>query len=198
MNRKQRSVYKKDEKKGITLISLVITIIVLLILAGITLNLTLGNRGIFKIATMASKNYMNVQEDELVNLAKFSNEVNNEIKSANIDESTLKPSNNKHEIIYIGELNYVTGNNGVVTSTFDIKEIYEDYKNLTIDNFVYRVYVMYDHWDANCRIIGGHTLKQSYNAETGILVISNAYQVTSFNSGFEGRVYLIPNIETIK
>ena len=35
-------------KKGITLISLVVTIIILLILAGVTLNMVLSNNGIFK------------------------------------------------------------------------------------------------------------------------------------------------------
>ncbi len=43
---------------GITLIALIITIIVLLILAGVTLNLTLGDKGIFKMAKSA------VQENE--------------------------------------------------------------------------------------------------------------------------------------
>ena len=36
----------KNLKRGITLIALVITIIILLILAGITINLTVGQRGI--------------------------------------------------------------------------------------------------------------------------------------------------------
>ena len=40
--------------KGITLLALVVTIIVMLILAGITLNLTIGNNGIFKRAEKAA------------------------------------------------------------------------------------------------------------------------------------------------
>ena len=54
-----KEAIKKKEKtknKGITLIALVITIIVLLILAGVTINLTLGENGIFKTAEMAGKN----------------------------------------------------------------------------------------------------------------------------------------------
>ena len=39
--------------KGITLIALVITIIVLLILAGVSLNLVMGNQGILQQATKA-------------------------------------------------------------------------------------------------------------------------------------------------
>ncbi len=75
-----KEAIKKKEKtnsKGITLIALVITIIVLLILAGVTINLTLGENGIFKTAEMAGKNYTQAQEDELAGLAGFENTINN-------------------------------------------------------------------------------------------------------------------------
>ena len=38
------------KQKGITLIALVITIIILLILAGVVINLTLGENGIIRLA----------------------------------------------------------------------------------------------------------------------------------------------------
>ena len=44
---------------------LVITIIILLILAGITLNLTLGENGIIKMAEKAGKNYVNAAEEAI-------------------------------------------------------------------------------------------------------------------------------------
>lgn len=61
---------KKQNKlqNAITLISLVITIIILLILAGVVLNVTLVNNGIFKLASDASKNYMDEQNKELSDL----------------------------------------------------------------------------------------------------------------------------------
>ena len=71
---------KKKEKtnsEGITLIALVITIIVLLILAGVTINLTLGENGIFRTAEQAGKNYTQAQEQELAGLANFENTINN-------------------------------------------------------------------------------------------------------------------------
>ncbi len=68
---------EKTNGKGITLIALVITIIVLLILAGVTINLTLGENGIFKTAEMAGKNYTQAQEQELAGIANFENEINN-------------------------------------------------------------------------------------------------------------------------
>ena len=55
---------------AITLIALIITIIIMLILAGITLNLTLGNNGIFKLAQNAGKNYKEAEKREQEELDK--------------------------------------------------------------------------------------------------------------------------------
>ena len=66
---------KRLNNRGITLISLVITIIVLLILAGVTLNLTLGDKGIFSIAKKAAQNYTQKQEEELAALDDFTSTV---------------------------------------------------------------------------------------------------------------------------
>lgn len=46
---------KIKNEKAITLIALIITIIIMLILAGIVISFTLGNNGIFKIARTSSK-----------------------------------------------------------------------------------------------------------------------------------------------
>jgi hypothetical protein len=51
-------------KKGITLIALVITIIVLLVLAGITISLTIGQGGIITTATGAGNNYVQAYNNE--------------------------------------------------------------------------------------------------------------------------------------
>lgn len=50
--------------KGITLIALIITIIVLLILAGVTINLLVGDNGIFKLAQTAGQKYEQAAERE--------------------------------------------------------------------------------------------------------------------------------------
>ena len=47
-----KNYYIKD-KKGITLVALVVTIVVLLILAGVSINLILGDNGIVKKAQEA-------------------------------------------------------------------------------------------------------------------------------------------------
>ena len=88
-----KKIRKKMYNNGITLIALIITVIVLLILAGVTINLTLGENGIFKTAEMAGKNYTQAQEQELAGLANFENEINNIIaktEDGSVEDNTLK------------------------------------------------------------------------------------------------------------
>ena len=59
------------KNKGITLIALVITIILLLILAGIVLNLTLGQNGIINLAKNAKNEYENAEKNEIKDLDKL-------------------------------------------------------------------------------------------------------------------------------
>ena len=65
-----KSKYKKLKKqvKGITLIALVVTIIVMLILAGIALNLTVGDDGIFSRANKSRIEYDIAQTKETLDL----------------------------------------------------------------------------------------------------------------------------------
>ncbi len=67
----KKNMNLSNNNKGITLIALVITIIVLLILAGVTINLTLGENGIFRTAEMAGRNYTQAQEQEIAGLAEL-------------------------------------------------------------------------------------------------------------------------------
>lgn len=55
-------MFKKE--KGITLVALVVTIIVLLILAGVTISLTMSKNGIFDKSREASKKYVNASNQE--------------------------------------------------------------------------------------------------------------------------------------
>ena len=64
-------------EKGITLIALIVTIIVLLILAGVTSNLAVNNQGIKKKKKTATRAYKNASENEQTEL----NEIDKEIES---------------------------------------------------------------------------------------------------------------------
>ncbi len=67
---------KKQKNKGITLIALVITIIVLLILAGVTIATLTGDNGILTRATEAKENTVVAQEKEQVEIAYESATIN--------------------------------------------------------------------------------------------------------------------------
>ena len=63
---------QKIREKGITLIALVVTIIILLILAGVTLSLTLSQNGLFSRAQNAAEKYKTAQSQEEDEINKFS------------------------------------------------------------------------------------------------------------------------------
>ncbi len=70
-------------RRGITLIALVITIIILLILAAITINLTVGQRGILTRAQEAGRNYQEAAKREDEALADFLKEADDIIDGIN-------------------------------------------------------------------------------------------------------------------
>jgi len=73
-NKKRKNLNKNiklKNNKGITLIALVITIVVLIILAGVAINLTLGENGIFNKAKEAKEDYKvasNEEQEQLANV----------------------------------------------------------------------------------------------------------------------------------
>ena len=60
---------KKVENAGITLIALIVTIVILLILAGVTLNLVLGDNGIISKAKEAKEKTIAAQQKESLELS---------------------------------------------------------------------------------------------------------------------------------
>ena len=65
------------KEKGITLIALVITIIILLILAGVTLNTALSQNGLFQRAKIAGENYKRAESDEEKSISEIEKEIDN-------------------------------------------------------------------------------------------------------------------------
>lgn len=77
-------------QKGITLIALVITIIVLLILAGVTIAMLTGENGILNKATTAVNNTTDAELKEAVRLAVATNITNNDGSFVVTDTTALK------------------------------------------------------------------------------------------------------------
>ena len=82
----------KKLEKGITLIALIITIIILLILAGVTITMITGDNGILKQATNARETNSKAEFEEQVKIAVMASRVNS---SGNIDLDELDKELNK-------------------------------------------------------------------------------------------------------
>ena len=93
----------KNEEKGITLIALVVTVIVILVLAGISISMLSGENGILKRTTEAKRSTQMENEKEAVNMAVLEAVMigNGEITADNLN-SSLKS--------YIGKKTEFTGN----------------------------------------------------------------------------------------
>ena len=70
---------KTKEMKGITLVALVVTIVVLLILAGVSINLVLGNNGIIIKAKEAAEKTAEAQEKEMTERNLLEQELENSL-----------------------------------------------------------------------------------------------------------------------
>lgn len=76
------------KNRGVTLVVLVVTIIIMLILAGIVLSLTIGEHGIIHLAQQAGRNYQNAADYEQTLLEGFMNEADNLINGNETQHET--------------------------------------------------------------------------------------------------------------
>ncbi len=118
---------RKREERGITLIALVITIIVLLILAGVTINLTIGERGIFTTAQRAAKNYTNAQNREMASLDAFDEELNGAISILGTGWNETKKVNAPQ--IADGLTPVIISDDGSITEVSQYDSNWYDYEN---------------------------------------------------------------------
>ena len=73
---------KKFREKGITLVALVITIIILLILAGITITQLTGDNGLFARAKEAKNNTIDSQKTENITIADYENKIDETVNGS--------------------------------------------------------------------------------------------------------------------
>ncbi len=85
-------IYKAgyQSPKGITLVSLLVTIIVILILAGMSISLTIGNNGLFSRAKNVAEKYEFAQKNEIKDLENFYNKIDNELNQGKQKRETVE------------------------------------------------------------------------------------------------------------
>ena len=114
------------KENGITLIALILTIIVLIILTGISIN-ALNNNGILGKAKEARDRWKNAQNEEEMQIAKYSNEIDSYVdgdRNNTIETKTVTTSK--------GSYIFTKNGNVVHCSFFDDGIDISDYKNNTV------------------------------------------------------------------
>ncbi len=81
---------QRIKDKGITLIALVVTIIILLILAGVTLNIALSDNGLFSKTKQATEDYKEAQSEEEESIRQISTQLYSEYVGATVEGYTPK------------------------------------------------------------------------------------------------------------
>ena len=79
---------KLKEKQGITLIALVITIVVLLILAGVSIAMLTGDNGILKQAAKAKEETEKAKTNEQTDLVKMEDLINESVNGSVVQQVT--------------------------------------------------------------------------------------------------------------
>ena len=109
---------RKNNQRGITLVALVITIIILIILAGIGISVVLGENGLIEKAKSGAASYQDESIKEKINLAVISASANSEAK---VNENVLKKELN--EALGEGKYTYTINENpGEVIVIYNGKE----------------------------------------------------------------------------
>ena len=104
-------------KKGITLIALVVTIIVLIILASVTINFIIGERGILTKAKEGRENYQVAANEETVALKNLSTKIDNIIN--NIPDEKNDPDLEKIKNYFISKGSYIRWTTNNYAGRFD-------------------------------------------------------------------------------
>lgn len=181
-------------KKGITLISLVITIIILIILAGIGINLSIGENGLFNKAKLAKEETINAQINENDKILEYGNEIESylygsrEVNQSNIlyrvstgvIDNTSYSSSGQIIMPNVEELTEFTGGKAIAGFVSNKVNLLENSKltlpkgKYTFESFVpvrEAAYgVGYEVVDSNGNVIVDHT----YNSTT------NDFETTDF------------------
>lgn len=81
---------KAKKENGVTLIALVVTIIVLVVLAGVSINLVIGDNGIITKAKEAKENFQVAAEEEGTMLNALFDEMNQKISGSSQNQETVQ------------------------------------------------------------------------------------------------------------
>ena len=123
---------KRRKEKGITLVALVVTIIVLIILAGVTLNIVLDQNGIINKAQQAAEDYDTAQREEQELLGVVEDYIEYAGKTAPIPEGYTKSQITTEDDVVEGLVIYEIPEGANVTWTDNEDENGKNQSTITI------------------------------------------------------------------
>ena len=188
---------KRSNQKGITLIALVVTIIVLIILAGISINLLFGDNGIIKKAQLAGEKHVSTSAAEKIKLAYVEYMADNPY--SNTIEGFLEYLKDKDDYIVDDDTNEIELDSNLYSVEKIGKEIvvHEEGKatmpriknvQVNVENSVAQVSV-------ETKNANGATLNYVLKEEDGVTVVSNSGNTTdttyTFNNIDESKSYIL-------
>ena len=129
-----RNMFKNN--KAITLIALIITIVILIILAGVVISLSLGNNGLFNKAQEAKEKYTNAQDYEETEIAKMTNQIQGYVDGDRGNQTnttqTITTTNGKYIFTKIGNIVYVN-----FTDCVEIYPYFDTTHGILLDSLPY-------------------------------------------------------------
>ena len=108
ISKNELSKKKSLQEKGITLIALVVTIIILLILAGVTLNMALSQDGLFSKTQEAADEYKQAQSDEEEMIRQIATQMYSEYVGAEVTGYDLTSNTNSTYTATTAETGHAT------------------------------------------------------------------------------------------
>lgn len=136
------------QNKAITLIALIITIIVLLILSAVTINMVLGDNGLFNKAKTSVGKYENAQKNENNALSEYEVEIDNASRETiTLDKATydqlisdVNMMKTKNNLIYL----YRNDNSRNLTSTQEWHDINTSFQSSDVKQLIGDKLAYYD------------------------------------------------------
>lgn len=153
-----------NRDNGITLVALVVTIIVILIIAGISINSVIGDNGLITKAKEARKNWEDMQISEKEEREKLENELLNNKTNENLEDDKIEIRNYSNTTVLtnskidmdwktiVGVANIIATDENITSDTSQVKlKVKGKYITLTVGDYTS---LKYDGVDKKVRLIG--------------------------------------------
>ena len=115
---------KLKSKKGITLVALVVTIVVLLILAGVSINLVLGNNGIIAKAKEVQRKSAEATQNDLIGMNELAQQLEGQLNGSTGSGSGGTGGETQTPEVAVGEIKVVADSTGTGSAITDANSVY--------------------------------------------------------------------------